>query len=163
MMQHDGQHVVELLDVAQDLVADLGVGLDVFVFGLGQLARLAEHVVVDADLADVVQQAGEVDRVQGPAIAAQLFRQANRDAGHAIAMTAGVGILGVDGRGQRPHDAPAKISAVAGTTRRCRCGCPGSWRRSELSKLASTVPNSTSLLVTSPEPVWLNASSQPKR
>ena len=38
--------------------------LDVFEFRLGERARLAEHVVVDADLADVVQQAGEIDRVQ---------------------------------------------------------------------------------------------------
>ena len=34
------------------------------VFGVAELARLAEHAVVDADLADVVEQAREIERFQ---------------------------------------------------------------------------------------------------
>ena len=51
------------------------VRLDVFVFLVGELARLAEHAVVDADLADVVQQAGEVDRVERLGVAAEFLGQ----------------------------------------------------------------------------------------
>ena len=61
MVQHDRQHVVQLRQIVEDAVADLDVLLDVLVFVVGELARLAEHVVVDADLADVVQQARQVD------------------------------------------------------------------------------------------------------
>ena len=38
-------------------------------------------------------------------VAAQLPGQAHREPGHAIAVTAGVRVLGVDGRGECPHDA----------------------------------------------------------
>ena len=58
-----------------------------------------------ADLADVVQQAGQVDRVQLVGVAANLAGQANREAGHAIAVTAGVRVLGVDGGSECPHNA----------------------------------------------------------
>ena len=80
--------------------------LDVFELGRRQRARLAEHVVVDADLADVVQQAGQVDRVQVFVVSQpSCAGQAHREPGHAIAVTAGVRVLGVDGRGECPHDA----------------------------------------------------------
>ena len=75
-------------------------------------ARFAKHVVVDADLADVVQQAGQINRVQVVRVAAQLPGQANREPRHAIAVTAGVRVLGVDGRGECPHDAAEEFGLL---------------------------------------------------
>ena len=53
------------------------MGLDVVELFVSQAARLAEHVVFDADLAHVVQQAGQVQRLQGLALASQLAAQAD--------------------------------------------------------------------------------------
>ena len=47
--------------VADDHVAEHDVLLDDLVFGLGQLARLAQDLVRDPDLPDVVQQTGHAD------------------------------------------------------------------------------------------------------
>ena len=113
VMQHGGQHVGELLDVGENAVAQLGVLLDVLELGVGQLARLAEHGVVDADLADVVQQAGHVERVQHFRLAAQLLGEADGDAGDAIAVTAGVRVFGVDGASEGPHDAGEELGLLA--------------------------------------------------
>ena len=98
-------HLIELLDAVENAAAQVGVSLDVLEFGRRERTRLAEHVVVDADLADVVQQAGQVDRVEIVRAAANFAGQANREAGNAIAVTAGVRVFGVDGRGECPHDA----------------------------------------------------------
>ena len=48
--------------VADDHVAEGDVLLDDVVLGRGQAAGLAQDRVRDADLADVVEQAGDVDR-----------------------------------------------------------------------------------------------------
>ena len=45
-------------------------------------------------------------------VAAQFLRQPHRDAGHAIAMTAGVRVFGVDRRGHRPHDAAEEVGLL---------------------------------------------------
>jgi len=55
---------VLLQRIAPGIAAQPRVGLDVFEFCFGERARLAQHVVVDADLADVVQQATEVEGLQ---------------------------------------------------------------------------------------------------
>ncbi len=57
-----------------------------------------KHVVVNADLAYVVQHAGKVQRIEHPFVAAEFLGQADGYAGHPIAVTAGVRVLGVDGR-----------------------------------------------------------------
>ena len=68
------------------------------------LSGLAEHAVVDADLADVVQQARQIQGVDRLGVAAEFLGQADGHAGHAVAVAAGVRVLGVDGGSQRPDD-----------------------------------------------------------
>ena len=48
-------------------------------------------------------------RVERLGVAAQFLGQAHGDAGHAVAVAAGVRVLGVDGRGQRPDDARQQL------------------------------------------------------
>ena len=96
--------MAQLLEVPEDGDPDLDMGLnDPVLFGVKR-AVLQEHMVVDADLADVVQKPGQVEVAALLRRHAQLFRQADRDSRHALGMPGGVGILGVDGRGQGTDD-----------------------------------------------------------
>ncbi len=64
VVQHNRQNVAQLGHIVQDAFAQFGVRLDVIVLFGGEFARFAEHLVLDADLADIVQQATQVDGVQ---------------------------------------------------------------------------------------------------
>src|SRR5262249_3968208 len=90
-------HHIELLDPFQDAAAQFRMRFDMFEFGRRKWARLAEHVVVDADLANVMEQAREVDCVEVFGAAANLPGQANRQAGNTITVTASIWVLGIDG------------------------------------------------------------------
>ena len=59
-----GADRVEVREVAQDRVAEGHVLLDDVELLVGQLARLAQDLVRDADLADVVEQPGEPQRAE---------------------------------------------------------------------------------------------------
>ena len=77
-----------------------------------ELPGLEEHVVADRDLADVVEQAAEVQHLL------LLLRQPDRAAQHlrvvrdALAVARGVGIAGVDRPGQRDDDLPRLLERV---------------------------------------------------
>ena len=60
VVPHSGQDVVQLLQVLEDGDSNLHVGLNLLVFLGCQRTALLEHKVVDADLADIVEQTGEV-------------------------------------------------------------------------------------------------------
>ena len=59
-----GADRVEVGEVAQDRVAQRDVLLDDVVLPVGQLARLAQDLVRDPDLADVVEQPGQPQRAE---------------------------------------------------------------------------------------------------
>ncbi len=61
VIEHAGDDVLQLADVAEDLGADGGMFFDGVEFCFGEAAGFGEHGFGHADLADVVQQAGEVD------------------------------------------------------------------------------------------------------
>ncbi len=61
VVEDAGDDVLELLDVAQDLSANGGMFFDGVEFGIGEAAGLGEDGFGDADFADIVQEAGEVD------------------------------------------------------------------------------------------------------
>ena len=77
-----------------------------------QRPGLAQHGVVDADLADVVQQAGQVDVAQLVLLQAQLAAQLDGDAGDALAVAEGVRVLGVQRRRQRARQADQQLLEV---------------------------------------------------
>ena len=61
VMADAGSDGVEVREVADDHVAEGDVLLHDRVLGLGQATRLAQDGVRDADLADVVEQPGDLD------------------------------------------------------------------------------------------------------
>ena len=64
VVEHAGQEVGDRLQAGEDAVADLDVLVDVLELLGGERPALAQDGVADADLADVVEQAGEVDVAQ---------------------------------------------------------------------------------------------------
>ena len=77
-----------------------------------QRAGLLEHGVVDADLADVVEQAHQVEVAPLVGRHAQLLGEPDGDPRHALGVARGVGVLGVDGRGQGADDAEEQLLQV---------------------------------------------------
>ncbi len=55
---------VEATELAHDRDADLGMGLDLVVLRVRQIARLAEHLVRDSELADAVKQPADRERAE---------------------------------------------------------------------------------------------------
>ena len=109
---HAGQQVVQLLQVGQDVDADLDVRLDHAVFLGGQRPGLLEHGVVDADLADVVEQAHQVEVAPLVGRHAQLLGEPDGDPRDSLGVARGVRVLGVDGRGQGADDAEEQLLQV---------------------------------------------------
>ena len=100
------------MEVGQDAVADDRVLLDVLELLVGQRPALGEDVVADADLADVVQQAGQVDVALLGLLQAELAPQLDGRARHALAVAVGVRILGVDRGGQRARQPDQEVLDV---------------------------------------------------
>ena len=113
---------LQLLQVLEDGDADLDVRLDLAVFLGSQRAGLLEDVVVDADLADVVEQPGEIEVAALRRRNAELLGQPDRDPGHALGVARGVGVLGVDGRGQGTDDAEEQFLELGVDPRVARLG-----------------------------------------
>ena len=85
-----------LRHVAHDRVAQHDVLLEHAVLVGGQLRGLAQHDVRDADLADVVEQAGEVDRPAELLVEAEALGQEDGVARHVLRVTLRVSVLVVD-------------------------------------------------------------------
>ena len=105
VMQHAGDDVLDLLDVAQDARADLRVLFHLLEFFGRELAGLLQHGFGHADLADVVQQAGHVDALDLVIGQLDLGRQMPAEQRDALAVAAGVRILGVDRAGEAVQQA----------------------------------------------------------
>ena len=150
MREHDvlgeAQHLVvvhagQRLGLEQRVVAERGVLLHLRVFAGGELTRLVQDRVGDADLADVVerrQRGDEVDAVRRQVVAVvaaggdRRGEQARVLLG-ASGVTPGLDIAGLGERGQRLHDQALGLVAAArvrgwraGSRRRAR---RPRWRR----------------------------------
>ncbi len=110
---HAGQEVVELLEVLEDVHADLDVRLDRPVFLGRQRLGLLEHHVVDADLADVVEQAHQVEVAPLVGREAELLAQPDGDPRDPLGVARGIRVLGVDRRGQGPDHAEEQFLQLA--------------------------------------------------
>ena len=86
--------------VADDQVAERDVLLHDVVFGGGQRAGLAQDVVRDADLADVVEEAGDADGRDDVGIEAEATGQEDAVPGDVLGMLLRVAVLRVDGEDQ---------------------------------------------------------------
>ena len=81
-------------------MAEGRVGLDLLEFVVLELAFLLQHLVVNADLADVVQEGDVVVFVDVFLAAAKLPREDGGVLGDAHGMTVGVAVLHIDGLGK---------------------------------------------------------------
>ena len=92
--------------------ADPDVLLDVSIFLVGELAGLLQDAVVHADLADVVQQAHQVEVALVVRRHLQLLADPHGDPGHPLGMARGVRVLGVDRGGQGADHAEEEVLQV---------------------------------------------------
>ncbi len=104
-----GAEVRQPRDVGDDPLADDRVLLDVEVFLRRQRPFLAEDRVADADLAEVVQEPGEVEVADLASSQAHLLSEPDRDPRDPLAVAAGVRIFGVDRRREAADDAEERL------------------------------------------------------
>ena len=76
---------------------------DVLVLLVGQRARLVQHLLAHADLADVMHVPTELDLGDGALVQPDLAREDRGVLRHPHRVTAGVGVLGVERFGDRLH------------------------------------------------------------
>ena len=100
---HARDDVDELCHAAHDGRPFDGMSLHHFELVIAQRTGLAKDAVVDADLADVVQQRADAEIAHLLLAQAEVFSDADRIARHPFRMAARVRVLGVDGRGQHAH------------------------------------------------------------
>jgi hypothetical protein len=98
MVEHCRHHDVEPVEPTDDPRAVLGMTLDDLEVELREAPRLGEKRVGDADLADVVEEAGEAEDVELLAVEPELLAQGDRDPLYPLRVPCGVGILGVHRR-----------------------------------------------------------------
>ena len=96
VVEHAGQQVANLPQLRQDPVADGHVLLDVLLLLTRERALFPQHGILDADLAHVVQQAGQVEIAEPVAVNADLPANLHGDPGHALAVAEGVWVLGIE-------------------------------------------------------------------
>ena len=113
MMLHSRQKVMELLEVGQDVDANVHVSLDLFVFSRRELALFFENAVIDANLADVMEQSHEVKIALRIGRHAQFLAQSSGDSCHPFGVSRGVRILGIDRSRERAYHAKKQVFQVA--------------------------------------------------
>ena len=101
-MPDPGQQEVQFRQGSDDFHAPIRVRLHQGVFVLAQRGRLLQHALGDPDLADVVQDRRQVDDLAFGVLEIEVLRGRVRVGRHALAMTSGVGVLGLDGLHERP-------------------------------------------------------------
>jgi hypothetical protein len=84
----------------------------VFAFFGSEGAGLAEDLIADPNLADVMEQAGEVKVADFSAREAHFLTESDGDSGDALAMSAGVGVLRVDRGGEAADDAEEGVLEI---------------------------------------------------
>ena len=120
-----GPDDLDVGQVAHDQVAERDVLLDHVVLVRAERAGLAQDVVRDADLADVVEQTGDADGVDEVALEPETFGQEHAVAGDVLGVLLRVAVLGVD-REDQPLEDVERASLRCGLARRSR---RRGWRR----------------------------------
>lgn len=113
MMRDAGKQVTQLLQVGQNVNADPHVRLDLSKLLVGQRPPFFENLVLDADLADVVKQAHQVEVAAEDRVETELFSQPDGDASDALGMPRGIGVFGVDRGGERANHAEEQVFEIA--------------------------------------------------
>ena len=109
--------LVERVD--RELGAGVGVIADLLELLGGERAGLAEHVFVDAELADVVQERGLREPDRPVAVPAARERELLGEAGDPLGVAFGAGILGVELARERAEAADAAVIGESPARRRC--------------------------------------------
>ena len=102
-----GADLLEVGQLADDEIAERDMLLHDLVLGLGERAGLAEDVVGDADLADVVEATGAVDHRASPLVETELGAEERGVAGDILGMPARVVVLRIDRDDQPFQDVEA--------------------------------------------------------
>ena len=95
-MADAGADLLEVGQLADDEIAERDVLLHDLVLALRERAGLAEDVVGDTDLADVVEATGAVDHRASPLVETELGGEERGVAGDILGMTARVVVLRID-------------------------------------------------------------------
>ena len=96
MIADNGQDGGQVRDGRQNGRTLDGVRFHVLVLFPGQASRLAQHRVQDADLADVVQAAADLNLLAGLGRELHLLGQEQGIAGHALRVSGGIGVAHFD-------------------------------------------------------------------
>ena len=112
VMQHAGDDVLDLPNVLKNACADLGMLFDLLEFFGRQLAGLLKHGFGHADLADIVQQARNVNALDKMIAELGFLRENAAEQSDAFAVAAGVCVLGVDGAGETVQQAHHQAAHV---------------------------------------------------
>ena len=105
VVQHDRDQRFERLALLQQPGAHRDVQLDLLEFLRGQAGGFGQQLGLDAQLAQVVHQAGLVNDLDLIFIQVQLARDGHRVAGDLAGMSQHVGIAQIDHLGQRVQQA----------------------------------------------------------
>ena len=116
VVEHQRRRRAQAVDGVEDARADLRVALDDRALGLVQRAGLVEDVLGHADLADVVERAGDPQMAELGRGQPQAAAHLQGVAAHPLEMPLGVDVLGLDGAGQGAHH-PVEVAAQAPVAR----------------------------------------------
>ncbi len=119
----DRQEVAQALERLADALPDDGVLVHHDPLLVGQPARLVDDLVRDPDLADVVQDAALPQGLAGVLVEAGEPPPLDGQGSHALGVTLGVRVLGLDGVRQREDHLGGVLEALGGQ--------PGAQRRSD--------------------------------
>ena len=112
VIAHAGTQMGQVLDLGNDGVADERMLADVRLLFFGEGALLLQHAIANADLADIVEQAGQVEVAENHRTEAHVLAQANGHARDPFAVAAGEGALGADGFVQAADHAQDRVGQV---------------------------------------------------
>src|SRR5205823_15112807 len=81
------------VELGEDVVRDHGMLLDQIPLVVVQLSRLAKHLFGNSDLADVVQERTDLDRLELVVSEAESRCDSNGNSSHSLGVSAGIEVL----------------------------------------------------------------------
>src|SRR5688572_4636486 len=113
---HSGQELLHGRNLRHDLVALLRVALHDFIFFIRERRGLLENLVVDSDLADVVQQRADADLLHFFITQPESLRDRHRKTRHTFGVTTRVRIFAVDSCCECLNRADEELAVLFGRT-----------------------------------------------